>query len=332
MKVLVVAATSWGCTLAACAHRAGHDASVLCRSESEAATLTESRELTRLMPGVLLPDEIAFVTEPSGPPPGVVIWAAPSQRLRGNLRTVLPMLTPGDTVHVSAAKGLERGSHQRMTEVLDQELNLAGRDARVGAVSGPNIAREIAAGLPAATVAAAADESDRERIQHALNSTSFRVYTNPDVIGVELGGALKNIIVIAAGAASALRLGDNARAALLTRGLSEIARMGVRLGAEPSTFAGLAGLGDLLVTAMSPRSRNRSFGERIGAGVPTTDALADTANVVEGVETVQVALEMAEALGEPMPISTAVSDVLFAGLDAHAAIRALMERAPTVEG
>ena len=332
MKVLVVAATSWGCTLAACAQRAGHDAAVLCRSEPEAAALTESRELSRLMPGVKLPDQISFVAEPNGPPPAVVIWAAPSQRLRANLRSVLPMLTPGDTVHVSAAKGLERGSHQRMTEVLDQELSLAGRDARVGAVSGPNIAREIAAGLPAASVAAAADPADRERVQQSLNSTGFRVYTNPDVIGVELGGALKNIIVIAAGAASSLQLGDNARAALLTRGLSEIARFGVRLGAEPSTFAGLAGLGDLLVTAMSPRSRNRTFGERIGAGVPTRDALADTANVVEGVETVQVVLEMAQALGESMPISQAVSDVLFAGFGAHEAIKALMERAPTVEG
>ncbi len=279
-----------------------------------------------------MPDGLTFVADPSGAPPAVVIWATPSQRLRDNLRIVLPNLTPGDTVHASAAKGLEKGSHLRMTEVLEQELNLAGREPRVGSVSGPNIAREVARGLPATTVVASANSEDRERLQQALNSSSFRVYTNEDVIGVELGGALKNVIAIAVGTAVGLDAGDNARAALMTRGLSEIARLGVALGASPSTFAGLAGLGDLLATASSPRSRNRTLGEKIGSGLTLSEAMADNPHVVEGVETTRVVLEVAEGLGVDMPIAEVVSQVLFENLEPRQAIRVLMERAPTVEG
>lgn len=329
---MVVGATSWGCTLAICALRAGHDVDVLCRTEDEAAELSAAREHRRLLPGIALPEGLRFRSDAQGPAPNVVIWATPSQRLRENLRSVLPMLTPGDTAHVSAAKGLEQGSHLRMTEVLAQELNLAGREARVGAVSGPNIAREVARGLPATTVVASNSESDRERLQSALNSPSFRVYTNEDVVGVELGGALKNVIAIAVGTAVGLDIGDNGCAALMTRGLSEIARLGVALGAQPSTFAGLAGLGDLLATANSPRSRNRTLGERIGGGMTLTEAMAGNPHVVEGVETTRVVLEVAEALDVAMPIAEVVSRVLFEGLEPRQAIRVLMERAPTVEG
>lgn len=332
MRVMVVGATSWGCTLASCVDRAGNDAVVLCRTQDEAAELSAAREHRRLLPGVPLPDGLTFSSDPSGVPPAVVIWATPSQRLRDNLRVVLPELTPGDTVHASAAKGLEKGSHLRMTEVLEQELNLAGREPRVGSVSGPNIAREVARGLPATTVVASAAATDRDRLQQALNSSSFRVYTNEDVIGVELGGALKNVIAIAVGTAVGLDVGDNARAALLTRGLSEIARLGVALGASPSTFAGLAGLGDLLATASSPRSRNRTLGEKIGSGMTLSDAMADNPHVVEGVETTKVVLEVAEGLGVDMPIAEVVSKVLFEDLEPRRAIRLLMERAPTVEG
>lgn len=329
---MVVGATSWGCTLAICALRAGNDVDVLCRTEDEAAELSAAREHRRLLPGIALPEGLRFRADAQGPAPNVVIWATPSQRLRDNLRSVLPMLTPGDTAHVSAAKGLEQGSHLRMTEVLTQELDLAGREAMVGAVSGPNIAREVARGLPATTVVASAAESDRERLQLALNSPSFRVYTNEDVVGVELGGALKNVIAIAAGIAIGLDIGDNGCAALMTRGLSEIARLGVELGAQPSTFAGLAGLGDLLATANSPRSRNRTLGERIGGGMSLSEAMAGNPHVVEGVETTRVVLEVAEALDVPMPIAAVVSRVLFEGLEPRQAIRVLMERAPTVEG
>ena len=332
MKVMVVGATSWGCTLASCVDRAGNEAVVLCRTKEEAAELSAAREHRRLLPGVPLPDGLTFVDDASGAPPSVVIWATPSQRLRDNLRIVLPRLTPGDTVHASAAKGLEKGSHLRMTEVLEQELHLASREPRVGTVSGPNIAREVARGLPATTVVASELGSDRERLQQALNSSSFRVYTNEDVVGVELGGSLKNVIAIAVGTGVGLNVGDNAQAALMTRGLSEMARLGVALGASPSTFAGLAGLGDLLATASSPRSRNRTLGEKIGSGMTLSEAMADNPHVVEGVETTRVVLEVAEGLGVDMPIAEVVSQVLFEDLEPREAIKVLMERAPTVEG
>ncbi len=331
MRVMIVGATSWGCTLASCADRAGNEAVVLCRTEDEAEELAAAREHRRLLPGIPLPDGLIFTADASGTPPPVVIWATPSQRLRENVRNVLPKLTPGDTVHASAAKGLEKGSHLRMTQVLSQELELAGRQARVGAVSGPNIAREVARGLPATTVVASADQPVRERLQESLNSSSFRVYTNEDVVGVEVGGALKNVIAIAVGTATGLDVGDNARAALMTRGLSEIARLGVAMGASPATFSGLAGLGDLLATASSPRSRNRTVGERIGSGMTLAQAMADNPHVVEGVETTRVVLEVAEALGVQMPVAVVVSRVLFEGLEPRKAIRVLMERAPTVE-
>ncbi len=332
MRVMVVGATSWGCTLASCVDRAGNESVVLCRTESEATELSATREHRRLLPGVALPEALTFTSDPSGAPPAVVIWATPSQRLRENLRAVLPRLTPGDTVHASAAKGLEQGSHLRMSEVLDQELVLSGREPRVGSISGPNIAREIADGLPATTVVASSSERDSERLQQALNSSTFRVYTNSDLVGVELGGSLKNVIAIAVGTAVGLNVGDNARAALITRGLSEMARLGVALGASPSTFAGLAGLGDLLATASSPRSRNRTLGERIGSGLSLEEAMAGNPHVVEGVETTRVVLEVAENLGVDMPIAEAVAQVLFEGLNPSDAIRVLMERAPTVEG
>lgn len=332
MRVMVVGATSWGCTLASCVNRAANDAVVLCRTDEEAAELSAAREHRRLLPGIALPEGLTFTANPGGSPPGVVIWATPSQRLRENLRHVLPNLTPGDTVHASAAKGLEKGSHLRMSQVLEQELALAGRDGRVGSISGPNIAREVARGLPATTVVASANGDDRDRLQQALNSSSFRVYTNDDVVGVELGGALKNVIAIAVGTAVGMDVGDNARAALMTRGLSEITRLGVSLGAEPATFAGLAGLGDLLATASSPRSRNRTLGERIGSGMTLAEAMADNPHVVEGVETTRVVLEVAEAVSVDMPIAHVVSQVLFEDLEPREAIRVLMERAPTVEG
>ena len=331
MHGLIVGATSWGCTLALTALRAGNRATVLCRSEAEAAELRARREHRRLLPGVALPPQIAFVAEPSGLSPDVVVWAVPAQRLRQNARDVLPLLAGGDALHASAAKGLELGSLLRMSEVLEAELRAAGLDAPVAALSGPNLAREIAQGLPAASVAAATDPAARERLRDFFNSPAFRVYTNPDIVGVELGGALKNVIAIAVGIAVALESGDNARAALITRGLAEMARLGAALGASPSTFTGLAGLGDLLATAISPQSRNRALGERIGRGMPLAEAQAQTPHVQEGVETTRAALTLAERVGVSMPVSALVAQVLFEGLPPQAAGALLMERAPQDE-
>ena len=331
MHGLIVGATSWGCTLALTALRAGNRATVLCRSEAEASELRERHEHRRLLPGVALPAEIAFTAEPSGLSPEVVVWAVPAQRLRQNARDVLPLLAGGAALHASAAKGLELGSLLRMSEVLAAELGAVGSNAPVAALSGPNLAREIAQGLPAASVAAATDPDARERLRALFNSPAFRVYTNPDVVGVELGGALKNVIAIAVGIAVALESGDNARAALITRGLAEMARLGAALGASASTFTGLAGLGDLLATAISPQSRNRALGERIGRGMPLAEAQAQTPHVQEGVETTRAALTLAKRVGVSMPVSALVAQVLFEGLPPQAAGALLMERAPQDE-
>ena len=335
LHAVIVGATSWGCTLALTAARAGNRATVLCRSEAEAAELREHRELRRLLPGVALPPELEFTADPSSASPDVVVWATPSQRLRENARLLLPQLPQAVVVHASAAKGLEQGSLLRMSEVLRAELDAAGVEAAaaapVAALSGPNLAREVAQGLPAATVAASTDAQARAALRDLFNSPRFRVYTNPDVVGVEIGGALKNVIAIAVGIAVALESGDNARAALITRGLAEIARLGAALGANASTLAGLAGMGDLLATAMSPQSRNRTLGERIGGGLTLEQAQAATANVAEGVETTRAARRLAERVGVSMPISEVVARVLFERLPPREAAPLLMERAPLDE-
>lgn len=333
LHAVIVGATSWGCTLALTAARAGNRATVLCRSEAEAAELRERRELRRLLPGVPLPTELEFTADPSSASPDVVVWATPSQRLRENARLLLPHLPQTGVVHASAAKGLEQGSLLRMSEVLRAELDAAGAPvaASVAALSGPNLAREVAQGLPAATVAASTDAQAQAALRELFNSPRFRVYTNPDVVGVELGGALKNVIAIAVGIAVALESGDNARAALITRGLAEMARLGAALGANASTLAGLAGMGDLLATAMSPQSRNRALGERIGGGLTLEQAQAATANVAEGVETTRAARRLAERAGVSMPISDVVARVLFERLPPREAAPLLMERAPLDE-
>ena len=332
LHAVIVGATSWGCTLALTATRAGNRATVLCRSEAEAAELRERRELRRLLPGVALPPELEFTADPSSVSPDAVVWATPSQRLRENARLLLPQLPQTVVVHASAAKGLEQGSLLRMSDVLRAELDAAEAVAApVAALSGPNLAREVAQGLPAATVAASTDAQARAALRDLFNSPRFRVYTNPDVVGVEIGGALKNVIAIAVGIAVALESGDNARAALITRGLAEIARLGAALGANASTLAGLAGMGDLLATAMSPQSRNRTLGERIGGGLTLEQAQAATANVAEGVETTRAARRLAERVGVSMPISEVVARVLFERLPPREAAPLLMERAPLDE-
>ena len=311
MRAVVVGATSWGRTLASLVGRAGGDAIILCRSAEEA------RQCAAAHP------DLAFAAEASGDA-DAVIWAVPAQRMRENLRAAR---APSDAVHASAAKGIERGTLLRMTEVLREELG----DAPIAALSGPNLADEIARGLPAASVAASDSAEAAELVRDLLSSPSFRVYTNRDVAGVELGGALKNVMAIAVGMAVALEAGDNARAALMTRGLAELARLGAALGGEAATFAGLSGMGDLLATCMSPHSRNRAFGERIGRGMGLQEALSASAGVVEGVETTPVALALAERAGVAMPVAELVSRVLFEGLDPRRAIPLLMEREPRGE-
>ena len=322
--VLVVGATSWGCTLAIQLDRAGSRVSVLCRSSEEAAELLRSREQHRLLPGIALPESIDFVVEPPSNPDAVIL-AVPAQTLRANLRDLLPRLQ-GSAPIVNAAKGIELDTHQRMSQVIADELGTAGRTAPIAVLSGPNLAREIAVGQAATTVVASADAATAERLRDLLMSPTFRVYTNDDVVGVELGGALKNIVAIGVGIGDALNIGDNGRAAFLTRGLAEMARLGLALGAHPLTFMGLACLGDLIATAASPRSRNRSLGEQLGRGETLHDILAATVHVTEGVETTRAVYELAREHQIELPIVEAMHEVLFDALSPNLAIQRLMTR------
>jgi len=317
MRALVVGATSWGCTLALQLGRAGTEVDILCRSMEEATDLARTRENRRLLPGIILPESINFVVEAT--PSDLVILAVPAQHLRTNLRAVLPGLAKLAPI-VSAA-----------SQVVEEELHAAGVTAPIAAISGPNLAREIATGQPATTVVASADAETAAMLQAALMTASFRVYTNPDLIGVELAGALKNVVAIGVGIGDALNAGENGRAAFLTRGLAEIARLGVALGANPLTFTGLAGLGDLIATAASPRSRNRSVGVELGRGRPLDEILASMVHVAEGVPTTRAACRLAADHGVDMPIAQTMHRVLFDGLSPARAVQELMTRDPQAE-
>jgi glycerol-3-phosphate dehydrogenase (NAD(P)+) len=258
-----------------------------------------------------------------------VVLAVPSQTLRANLAGWRDLLPPGRTL-VSLAKGVELGTLKRMSEVI---VEVAGVPVdQVAVLSGPNLAREIAGEEPTATVIACSDHDRAVALQHACTTGYFRAYTNTDVIGCELGGAGKNVIALACGVAAGMGFGDNTRASLITRGLAETARLGVALGADPLTFAGLAGLGDLVATCSSPLSRNRTFGERIGRG--DTLAQAEAANhgqVAEGVKSCQSICSLGDRLGVELPIADAVRRVCFEGLSAAEMGKELISRAPRPE-
>ena len=277
------------------------------------------------------PETLAVEDDPEAVLSGasLVIVAVPSDRFRQNLRRIAPYL-PADAVVLSATKGLELPAGLRMSEVLTQELP-EHPPGRFAVLSGPNLAGEVIAGKPAVTVVAASEEDSRSLVQDALMSPAFRVYTSDDVVGVEMGGSLKNIIALAAGIADGMDVGDNAKAALVTRGLNEIGRLGIGAGAQLMTFAGLAGLGDVMATCSSPLSRNRRVGEELARGRQLPDILADMGAVAEGVNTTVAALEIAERLDVDMPITRLMSQVLFEGLPAAECIPALMERPPRSE-
>ncbi len=328
-RMLVVGATSWGCTLAIQLRRAGTAVTLLCRTAAEADRLSAVREERRLLPGIILPDEIHVTADAcAGAPYDAVIFAVPAQTLRRNAQAVIGVLGAPLPPLVSASKGLEVGTDCRMSQVL---AAVAGADARIGVISGPNIAREIALGQQAATVVASTDAGLTVLLRERLMTPAFRVYTNADVVGVELGGALKNVIAIGVGIGDALNAGDNGRAAFLTRGLAEMARLAETLGGNPLTSAGLACLGDLIVTAFSRRSRNRYVGEELGKGRALPAILAGMVHVAEGVETTRAARDLARRHGVEMPITEMTYRVLFEGESAEAAIQALMTRAPQDE-
>ncbi|HEY9336240.1 MAG TPA: NAD(P)H-dependent glycerol-3-phosphate dehydrogenase [Kribbella sp.] len=308
-KVAVFGAGSWGTAFATVLANAGNQVSVWARRESLCEVINTRHENAEYLPGIRLSEAITATHDPAEAADGAeaVVLAVPSQSLRDNLADwagVLPNAVP----LVSLMKGVELGTTKRMSEVI-AELTGAGPE-RIAVVSGPNLAREIAEGQPAASVVACADEGTAARLQKLCHSPTFRPYTNTDVVGCELGGACKNVIALAVGMAVGLGFGDNARASVITRGLAEIARLGTALGADEHTFSGLAGLGDLVATCSSPLSRNRTFGEKLGQGMTVADIASGTRQVAEGVKSCASISELAHRHDVEMPIAEHVTKVV----------------------
>src|SRR5260221_5727855 len=283
MKLCVLGGGSWGIALAVHLKKAGHNLSLWEYDKAKAQNLEEKRENSLLLPGVTLPKDILVTHEMEKALSGRegVVVVVPSHVVRSTSKSAAPFW-PKDAWVVCAAKGLEEESHLRMSEVLKQNLK---SDVPIAVLSGPSHAEEVSRQMPTTVVAASIDPSLAKTVQSAFHSDYFRVYTSTDVVGVELGGSLKNVIAIAAGITDGLGLGDNAKAALMTRGLHEITRLGVALGAKPASFSGLSGLGDLIVTCMSRHSRNRSVGERLGKGETWKDIQQGMKMVAEGIGT-----------------------------------------------
>ncbi|MCC6314043.1 MAG: NAD(P)-dependent glycerol-3-phosphate dehydrogenase [Thermomicrobiales bacterium] len=330
-RVTVIGGGSWGTTLAVLAARAGRPAALWVRDPAMAATMRQTRRNPRHVPMLDLPDAVAIGADPAEAVAGaeVVIFAIPTHSMRAVAEAFRPLL-PTDAVVASVAKGLERGTLRRMTEVLTEALPSVDPSA-ICAISGPNLATEIAQDQPAATVVAAAGHAAAERVRDALMTKRFRLYTHTDVIGVEIGGALKNVIALGAGMGVGLGASENAKAAFVTRGIAEIARLGVALGANPLTFAGLAGLGDLIATCASPLSRNRRAGQMLIEGVPLAEIGTRLGEVAEGIPTAAAARELGHRHGVDLPITEQVCAVVFEGRPPLEAIDALMGRDPRDE-
>jgi glycerol-3-phosphate dehydrogenase (NAD(P)+) len=290
-----------------------------------AKAITEDGENREYLPGVRLPAAVGATSDPAETllDADVVVLAVPSQSLRDNLTEWTPLL-PAEATLLSLMKGIELGSTKRMSEVIC-EVTGAGPE-RVAVLSGPNLAREIADEQPAATVIACTDTGRAAALQAACHTPYFRPYTNPDVIGCELGGAVKNVIALACGIAEGLGFGDNTRASLITRGLAETARLGLVLGGELTTFAGLAGMGDLVATCSSPLSRNRTFGEKLGRGMSVDEVQRSTRQTAEGVKSCRSVLDLARAHDVSMPLTEAVVRVCHDGEDAAQMVREIMSR------
>jgi glycerol-3-phosphate dehydrogenase (NAD(P)+) len=323
-------AGSWGTTFAQVLCDAGTPALLWARRAELAKEINAARENPSYLPGITLPGALRATAEPAEALDGadLVVLAVPAQSLRENLAAWAPLLPPGALL-VSLMKGIELGTCNRMSEVISQ---VAGAPAdRIAVVSGPNLAGEIARREHAATVVACTDLDAAQRLQRACHAGYFRPYTNPDVVGCELGGAVKNVIALAVGIAVGMGLGDNTRALLITRGLAETARLGAALGADQYTFAGLAGMGDLVATCSSPLSRNRTFGENLGRGMALDEVIASTRQTVEGVKSSESVLHLARRHGVEMPITEVMAAVLQDDLDVGQAAVLLASRSAKPE-
>jgi glycerol-3-phosphate dehydrogenase (NAD(P)+) len=322
IRVAVVGAGSWGTTVAALA--CGNTPTVLWARRPEMADEIAAKHTnSTYLPGFDLPDELDSTAdlEQAVTTADVLVMGVPSHGMRATLRDLAPHVRPWIPV-VSLAKGLEERTHLRMTEVIAEEL--PGHP--VGALTGPNLAKEILSGHAAAAVVAITDDHIAGELQRIFTTDAFRVYTNHDVVGCEVAGALKNVVAIASGMADGLGTGDNTRAAVITRGLAELSRLGLAMGGEPMTFAGLAGMGDLVATCISRQSRNRYVGEQLGKGRTLDEIVAEMKMVAEGVKTSKVVIEVSERYGVDMPIAREVHAVLHQGRSAAEAYRGLLRR------
>jgi glycerol-3-phosphate dehydrogenase (NAD(P)+) len=329
-KAVVFGSGSWGTTFATILAEAGARTTLWGRRAEVVEAIDRRHENPAYLPGVTLPASLRATTDPAEAMAGAdfVVLAVPSQTLRANLAVWRPHLPPG-AVLVSLMKGIELGTCKRMSEVVREVAEVP--EERVAVVSGPNLVGELIRRQPGAAVVAAADEAVAARLQEACHVPWFRPYTNPDVVGVELGGAVKNVIALAVGVAVGMGLGDNVRATLMTRGLAEISRLGAALGADPHTFAGLAGMGDLVATCTSPLSRNRTFGENLGRGMTLAEVIATTRQTAEGVKSCESVLDLARKHDVEMPITEVVVGVVHDGMTPSEAAVLLMSRAPKPE-
>lgn len=321
---VVVGAGAWGTTLAALLGAKG-PVTLLARDEAEASAIKAAGENSRRLPGIALPEQVAVSADADmiAGASELVILAVPSRAMRACARSIAGLIHP-DAVVLSVAKGIEADSLERMTQVIAKEVPAAAD--RIAALSGPNLAPEIARGLPAGSVVGATDDAVSGRVITVLGSRMFRLYSNRDVVGVELAGALKNIVAIVAGAVDQLEAGDNGKAAITTRGLAEITRLGVAMGANPLTFAGLAGMGDILATCNSSLSRNHRLGMELASGRAWSEIEGSLPGVAEGAYTVTAAVALAERHGVEMPIAREVNAVLYEGKSVAAALMDLLSR------
>ncbi|MGO4258818.1 NAD(P)H-dependent glycerol-3-phosphate dehydrogenase [Marmoricola sp. RAF53] len=324
-KVAVFSAGSWGTAFALVLADAGNDVTMWARREEVVANVNDKHENSDYFPGVELPESITATTDPGTALDGAeyVVLSVPSQSLRQNLSEWAPLI-PADAVLISLMKGVELGSTKRMSEVI-AEVTGAGPE-RIAVVSGPNLAPEIVRREPAASVIACEDDEVAHRVQKLCHSRAFRPYRSTDVLGCELGGAYKNVVGLAVGMAVGLGFGDNTTASVITRGLAETARLAMKLGADPLTLMGLAGLGDLVATCSSPLSRNRTFGERLGQGMTTEEIYATTKQVAEGAKSCKSILDLARHNGVDAPIAEHVDAVVRGEISARDMMDAFIAR------
>jgi len=325
IRAAVLGTGSWGTAFGKVLADAGTDVVLWARRPELVAAVRDLHENPDYLPGVALPGNVTATDDAVEAVTGAdfVVLAVPSQSLRDNLASVVSGLSQG-VVLVSLMKGVELGTSKRMSEVITEVADVAAR--QVAVVTGPNLAKEIAGCQPAATVVACSDVVAAERLQTACTTGYFRPYTNTDVVGCELGGAVKNVIALATGMAEGMGFGDNTKASLITRGLAETARLGVALGADPMTFAGLAGLGDLVATCTSPLSRNRTFGMKLGRGETLVVILAQKQQTAEGVKSCRSILDLARKHDVDMPITEHVVAVVHEGMTPTEMVRGLMSR------